>query len=97
MVVIRHPFQCSEQRCQICQFSSKLEKDNINPTVNSVKVDDILDGSIRMPFNQKSAWLKVQNDDRVNRMLPEPKKTRRLHNSKMFPQPFQIWKPEDIQ
>ena len=49
-----------------------------------------------MPFNQKSAWLKVQNGDRVHRMLlnlvktsqvPEPKKTKgvyttvkRLHN-----------------
>ena len=82
----RHPFTCSEQRCQICQFSSKLEKvgDNINPTVNSVKVDEILNGEIKMPFNQKPAWLKVQNDDRVHRMLlnlirtsqvTEPKKT----------------------
>ena len=94
----RNPFTCSESRCQICHFASKLELegDNINPTVKSVRVEEILNGTIKMPFNQKSAWLKVQSGDRVHRMLlnliktsqvPEPKKTKgvyttlkRLHN-----------------
>ena len=94
----RNPFTCSEPRCQICQFASKLELegDNINPTVKCIRVEEILNGSVKMPFNQKSAWLKVQKGDRVHRMLlnliktsqvSEPKKTKgvyttlkRLHN-----------------
>ena len=63
----------------------KFIGDNINPKVNTVKVEEVLNGSIKMPFNQKSAWLKTQQEDRAHRMLlnlirtsqaPEPKKTK---------------------
>ena len=83
----RHPNVCLEPRCQICQFSSKLELmgDNLSPNVRSIRVEDIMNGSVKMPFNQRSAWLKTQNEDRAHRMLlelirtsqaPEPKRTK---------------------
>ena len=83
----RHPSSCDEERCQICKFASKLEVlgDKVIPMVGSITVEDILKGSLKMPFYQRSAWLKTQREDRAHRMLleliknsqsPEPKKTK---------------------
>ena len=43
--------------------------------VSSVRVEDVINGTARMPFNQRSAWLKTQQEDRVHRMLLELIKT----------------------
>ena len=83
----RHPNSCPEQRCQICQFAAKFEMigDNVIPMVGSISVEEVLKGSVKMPFYQRSAWLKTQREDRAHRMLleliktsqsPEPKKTK---------------------
>ena len=83
----RNPSSCDEERCQICKFASKLEVlgDQVIPMVGSISVGEVLKGSIKMPFYQRSAWLKTQREDRAHRMLleliktsqsPEPKKTK---------------------
>ena len=83
----RHPTTCPDQNCQICQFASKWEiiGDRVLPMVGSVSVIEVLNGTVRMPFNQRAAWLKTQREDRAHRMLleliktsqlPEPKKTK---------------------
>ena len=94
----RHPNACTEERCRICQFAFQLQKtgDEVIPLVASISVNDILNGSVTMPFTQRAAWIKVQADDRIHKLLrklietsgiPERKKTtgdytqvKRLHN-----------------
>ena len=89
---------CTEERCRICQFEFELQKtgDEVIPLVASISVNDILNGSVTMPFTQRAAWIKVQADDRVHKLLrklietsgiPERRKTtgdytqvKRLHN-----------------
>ena len=90
----RNPEECTEKRCQICKFASKLE--TIGDKVAKITVDDIEKGRVKMPFIQKAAWLKVQKNDPVHQQLsllidssqlPNKKKTKgnntvlkRLHN-----------------
>ena len=90
----RHPEECKEQKCQICKFAFQMEM--AGDKVAKITVDDIEKGLINMPFNQRSAWLKVQKNDKVHQQLaflietsqsPERKKTKgdnttlkRLHN-----------------
>ena len=94
----RHPNSCSHDKCKICQFAFDLESigSKAIPMVCSVSVTDIENGSLKMPFTQKTAWAKVQAEDKVHKMLfklietssiPEKKKTtgdytrlKRLHN-----------------
>ena len=90
----RHPQTCQESRCQICQFA--LEMEQMGDNVAKISVQDVEQGSVNMPFIQRSAWVKVQKNDKVHQQLdlliktsqsPEKKKTggdnttlKRLHN-----------------
>ena len=90
----RHPQLCNESKCQICQFASELEQ--LGDNVAKISVQDIEQGSLSMPFTQKSAWLAVQKKDKTHQQLdslikssqsPEKKKTggdhtilKRLHS-----------------
>ena len=90
----RHPEDCTERQCQICRFAYEMEM--IGDKVAKITVDDIEKGSANMPFNQRSAWIKVQKNDKVHQQLaflintsqsPERRKTKgdntilkRLHN-----------------
>ena len=59
----RNPNTCPEQNCQVCKFVN----DTANSVVLSVKVDDILSGSSKMPFLNTSAWRSAQQADPVLR------------------------------
>ena len=94
----RNPVKCENKRCQICKFAYEMEiqGDEVIPMIAKVTVEDIEQGRITMPFTQRSAWLKVQKNDKMHQQLtwlidssqaPEKKKTRgdntvlkRLHN-----------------
>ena len=94
----RHPNSCSNEKCKICQFAFESENNGNTaiPMVCSVSVTKIENGSLKMPFTQRTAWAKVQAEDKVHKMLfklietssvPEKKKTtgdytrlKRLHN-----------------
>ena len=98
----RHPNNCDDQRCKICKFSYELEKagDASVHKVRSVSADDVDKGLVQMPHTQRSAWKKIQSEDRVhilllnlieNSKIPEKKKTKgdftrlkRLHNIYIF-------------
>ena len=79
----RHPESCSDEKCQICKFAFHMEA--LGDKVNKITVDDIEKGRIKMPFIQRSAWLKVQGTDKVHKQLsflidssqsPERKRTK---------------------
>ena len=90
----RHPEECTERQCQICKFAYELEM--TGDKVARITVEDIEKGTVSMPFIQRSAWIKVQKNDKVHQQLaflintsqsPERKKTKgdntilkRLHN-----------------
>ena len=94
----RNPVKCENKRCQICKFAYEMETqgDEAIPMIATVTVEDIEQGRMTMPFTQRSAWLKVQKNDKMHQQLawlidssqtPEKKKTRgdhtvlkRLHN-----------------
>jgi hypothetical protein len=47
---------CEDERCQICSFISRTQES----VVRSTSVQDVLAGSVRLPFTSRSAWLAVQ-------------------------------------
>ena len=67
----RHPNSCSNEKCKICQFA--FESENVGntaiPMLCSVSVTEIENGSLKMPFTQRTAWAKVQAEDKVHKML----------------------------
>ena len=54
----RNPQACSDQSCQVCQFIADTE----DSVVRATSVQDVLDGTVRMPFTNRSAWLATQQD-----------------------------------
>ena len=53
----RHPMSCPESSCQICKFVSEMES-----IVYSLSVQDVIDGSSRMPLANRIAWLATQRE-----------------------------------
>ena len=56
----RHPISCSSKKCKICHFAFELENvgNQTIPMVCSVCVTEIENGSLKMPFTQRTAWAK---------------------------------------
>ena len=54
----RHPQQCNDESCQICQFVNSVDQS----VVRGLSVKDIIDGHIRMPFVSRNAWLQTQKE-----------------------------------
>ena len=67
----RHPMSCPESSCQICKFVLEMEES----VVYSLSVQDAIDGSSRMPFANRIAWLATQHEcpdlRRVHAHLPQ--------------------------
>ena len=81
--ISRHPVQCDQERCQICQYVTEQVFVG-EGLINQLTVGDVLDGTLPMPYLQVSAWSALQNKDRVICKLkkliesgqkPEAKKT----------------------
>ncbi|XP_053402590.1 uncharacterized protein LOC128557938 [Mercenaria mercenaria] len=54
----RNAPECTEEKCQICTFIQVME----DSVVRSIKVDDILNETSRLPFTTRSAWRDIQAD-----------------------------------
>ena len=54
----RHPMSCPESSCQICKLVSELEES----VMYSLSVQDVIDGSSRMPFANRIASLATQRE-----------------------------------
>ena len=54
----RNPIECVDSSCQICKFNCESEE----ITVRTVTVSDIINGSARMPFTNRVAWLEAQHE-----------------------------------
>ena len=49
---------CDDPRCQICSFVSQAEDSVVRP----ISVQDVLSGSVALPFTTQSAWLHTQQE-----------------------------------
>ena len=56
--ISRNPVTCNDKRCQICKF---LEE-STSSVVASISVDDVLSGSVHLPYVNKKAWIEVQSE-----------------------------------
>jgi hypothetical protein len=54
----RNPQPCPDQSCQVCKFVLETE----DSVVRSLSVKDVMDGSTRMPFISRVAWLATQRE-----------------------------------
>ncbi|MCG7876681.1 MAG: RNase H-like domain-containing protein [Candidatus Thiodiazotropha endolucinida] len=50
--------ECSEPRCQICNFITSTEDSVVRP----VTVQDVVDSMTRLPFTTRSSWLDIQSE-----------------------------------
>ena len=54
----RHPCECSDSSCQVCKFVAEME----TSVVRSLSVNDVINGSFRMPFTSRAAWQATQQE-----------------------------------
>ena len=54
----RNPIPCHEPHCQMCTFVKELS----DSVVMSVSVADIVEGRVKVPYGNKTAWLATQNE-----------------------------------
>ena len=54
----RNAAPCDDPRCQICSFVSQAEDSVVRP----ISVQDVLSGSVVLPFTTRSAWLDTQQE-----------------------------------
>jgi hypothetical protein len=54
----RNPVECTNASCQVCQFIVKTSES----VVRNCSVQDVLNGSVHMPFVNRAAWLILQRD-----------------------------------
>ncbi|KAJ8369657.1 hypothetical protein SKAU_G00096850 [Synaphobranchus kaupii] len=49
---------CEDEGCQVCSFIERTA----DSVVRMTSVQDVLDGSVRLPFTSRSAWLTTQSE-----------------------------------
>ena len=54
----RNPITCQDQSCQICKFVAESE----HAAVRSLTLEDITNGSARMPFVNRYVWITAQQE-----------------------------------
>ncbi len=54
----RNAPSCDNSSCQICNFIAVTE----TSVVRSISVQDVLDGSAKLPFTTRSTWLPIQDE-----------------------------------
>ena len=62
----RHPLECTGE-CQLCQFISRQE----DSVVQSITVEDVLEGRKSVPYASRPAWLRLQQGCRDLRRVAE--------------------------
>ena len=53
----RNPRECNDESCQICSFVNAMAT-----SVHSITVEDILNGSVSMPYKNSAAWKSAQHE-----------------------------------
>ena len=54
----RNPIPCNNSSCQLCRFVNELE----DSVVRNLSISDVENGSVRMPFTSRAAWLATQHE-----------------------------------
>ena len=54
----RHPLKCNSKACTICKFVAE----SMEEVVQSVSVDDVIEGRSRIPFTNRNTWRAVQEE-----------------------------------
>ena len=54
----RHPKECHDTSCQICKFVQEC----MDSVVQSVSVQDVVSGKVKMPFMNETAWRSAQQE-----------------------------------
>lgn len=54
----RHPIICSSADCSICKFVSKTTES----VVQNITIEEVSQGTIKMPFTNRNAWKSIQDD-----------------------------------
>ena len=54
----RHPKECHDPTCQICKFVQEC----VDSVVQTVTVQDVVSGQVKMPFMNESAWRSAQRE-----------------------------------
>ena len=52
----RNPVKCNSSNCSVCQFVDET----CNSVVGEIRVTDIIQGKVKVPYTTKSSWLKIQ-------------------------------------
>ena len=74
----RHPLVCNSTNCSICKFVS----DTMESVIQTVTVDDIINGKSRIPYTNRNTWIAVQDDCSDLRKVKEFKKQGTIPNKK---------------
>ncbi len=54
----RNPIPCHNSSCQLCKFVNELQES----VIRSLSIKEVEDGSIKMPFTSRAAWLATQQE-----------------------------------
>ena len=54
--ISRNPVECKDDRCQLCSFL----KASMDAVVATIKVSDVLEGRVSLPFINKGSWVEIQ-------------------------------------
>jgi hypothetical protein len=54
----RHPSQCNSPQCTICKFVAEV----MESVVQLVSVEEVLDGTTKLPFANRNTWKTVQEE-----------------------------------
>ena len=62
----RHPLQCSSPKCSICKFVAEA----MDSIVQSLSVEDVIEGRSALPFRNRNTWKDVQEEcDTLRKVL----------------------------
>ena len=84
----RNAPDCHEKRCQVCAFNEAAE----NSCVRATSSEDIIDGSMPVPFTSRAAWRDIQSDcpnlsrakEHIRDGLKVPKKNTKISDIKRY-------------
>ena len=54
----RQPLHCNSDSCSVCKFLSEV----MDSVVQTITVDDVIQGRSRIPFTNRNTWIKVQEE-----------------------------------
>lgn len=85
----RHPLTCtSPDSCQVCKFISEIS----DSVVQEISISDVVDGKVKLPFTNRSAWREVQQEnhdlriviDHIKRGTPPSRKSKNLRTVRKY-------------